>query len=91
VELGLPRDVYRGNLAKFEQDGRLADALLHTGHRTIVEASPLDTIWGIGLAKDDPDAQVPSRWRGTNWLGVALMRVRDAIREKRGLRPAGPA
>ena len=76
--------VYRANLAKFEQNGELYDLLLATGDRTIVEASPEDAIWGIGLAQDDPRAQDPSQWRGTNWLGVALMQVRDELRRRKG-------
>ena len=75
--------VYRGNLARFKQDERLAARLLATGDKTIVEASPKDCIWGIGLSADDPAAQDPSQWRGTNWLGIALIQVRETIRESR--------
>lgn len=76
--------VYRGNLAKFEQNARFGGALLKTGGRTIVEASPLDAIWGIGLSKDDPRALQPAQWLGTNWLGVAIMQVRDELQRRRG-------
>lgn len=73
--------VYRGNLARFTQDERLAARLRATGDKTIVEASPKDFIWGIGLSADDPAAQDPSQWPGANWLGIALMQVRQAIRD----------
>jgi len=53
--------------------------LLRTGERVLVEASPVDRIWGIGLARDDPAATDPSRWRGLNLLGFALMAVRDFL------------
>lgn len=46
----------------------------------IVEAGPVDPIWGIGLAADSPDARHPERWRGHNLLGKALMDVRDRLR-----------
>ena len=72
--------VYSGNLARFSQHRGSRAELLATGDRTIVEASPLDRIWGIGLAPDDPAAQDPAQWRGTSWLGVALMQVREALR-----------
>jgi len=72
--------VYAGNLARFSQDAETRQTLLSTGDRTIVEASPTDRIWGIGLAQDDPKALDPAQWRGTNWLGVALMQVRETLR-----------
>ncbi len=73
------RIVVEGNLAKFGQHKDLRDFLLRTGRRVIVEASPRDRIWGIGLGKDNPDALVPSRWKGLNQLGFALMEVRDRL------------
>jgi ribA/ribD-fused uncharacterized protein len=76
--------VYTGNLAKYEQNAELRELLLQTGDRTIVEASPEDRIWGIGLAQDDPRAQDPTQWQGTNWLGIALMQVRDELRRRMG-------
>lgn len=72
--------VYTGNLARFSQNGDLRDTLLATGDRTIVEASPKDRIWGIGLGQDDPRASDPSQWPGSNWLGIALMQVRETLR-----------
>ena len=71
--------VGKGNRAKFEQHPELRDYLLGTRNRVLVEASPLDRVWGIGLAADDPRAERPSSWRGENLLGFALMTVRDAL------------
>lgn len=71
--------VCAGNLARFSQDPTMGAALLATGEKTIVEASPRDRIWGIGLAPDDPRALDPAKWRGTNWLGTALMQARDTL------------
>ena len=76
--------VYHGNYARFEQNGQMAMALLDTGDRTIVEASPMDRVWGVGLAKEDPRVLDPAKWRGANWLGMALMQVRDELRRHRG-------
>lgn len=72
--------VVTGNLAKFGQHEELRDYLLATGERVLVEASPLDRIWGIGLGRDDPAAADPRRWRGANLLGFALMDVREGLR-----------
>ncbi|TDB90130.1 NADAR family protein [Actinomadura sp. 7K534] len=71
--------VTRGNEAKFAQHGDMRDYLLGTRDRILVEASPLDRIWGIGLAADDPRAEDPAAWRGENLLGFALMAARDAL------------
>ncbi|MBN9414177.1 MAG: NADAR family protein [Candidatus Eremiobacteraeota bacterium] len=71
--------VVRGNQARFTQNPDLADFLRKTGDRVLVEASPLDRIWGIGLAEDDPRCQDPEQWLGPNLLGFALMEVRSRL------------
>jgi ribA/ribD-fused uncharacterized protein len=72
--------VVRGSVAKFGQSPALGAYLLNTGERVLVEASPRDPIWGIGLAERDPLATQPDRWRGLNLLGFALMEARRALR-----------
>jgi ribA/ribD-fused uncharacterized protein len=72
--------VVAGNLAKFSQNGDVREYLLSTRDHVLVEASPLDRVWGIGLAEDDSGAGRPSQWRGLNLLGFALMEVRDRLR-----------
>ncbi len=71
--------VTEGNVAKFSQRADLRGHLLATGDAVLVEASPLDRIWGIGLAAEHPDALDPRRWKGLNLLGFALMRARARI------------
>ncbi len=71
--------VVRGNLAKFRQNDELKRFLLGTHRRVLVEASPVDRVWGIGLAGDDPKVADPEAWRGLNLLGFALMEARDQI------------
>jgi ribA/ribD-fused uncharacterized protein len=71
--------VVAGNLAKFGRHDDLRAFLRGTGRRVLVEASPMDRIWGIGLTRDDPAAADPARWRGLNLLGFALMQVRDSL------------
>jgi ribA/ribD-fused uncharacterized protein len=74
--------VVEGNVAKFGQHEDLARYLLSTGDRVLVEASPRDQIWGIGMGAGNPDARSPGRWRGLNLLGFALMEVRSALRAR---------
>jgi len=71
--------VVRGNLLKFSQHPPLAAFLRQTGSRVLVEASPVDSIWGIGLAQHHPDAAQPAKWPGLNLLGFALMEVRAQL------------
>ncbi len=71
--------VKKGNLYKFGQNPDLKTYLLNTKNQVLVEASPVDTIWGIGMAKDNPAAAQPEQWKGLNLLGFALMEVRDEL------------
>lgn len=71
--------VVNANLAKFSQKSELREFLINTGSRVLVEASPVDKIWGIGLAQDNPASENPNTWKGLNLLGFALMEVRDQL------------
>jgi ribA/ribD-fused uncharacterized protein len=71
--------VVDGNTRKFSRHPEMRAFLLGTGDRVLVEASPLDRVWGIGLREDDPRAGDPAQWRGPNLLGFALGAVRDVL------------
>lgn len=71
--------VKQGNLHKFSQDEEMKTFLKNTQNRVLVEASPYDKIWGIGLTKDAKNVENPETWRGLNLLGFALMEVRDEL------------
>lgn len=71
--------VVAGNIAKFGQNAALGSFLLQTRERILVEASPVDRVWGIGLSRDDPRSQDPATWRGDNLLGFALMAARGQL------------
>lgn len=74
------RDVtYNGIYAKFSQPD-MKEIILSTGNKCIVEASPFDKIWGIGLGIDDTKhIDNVLNWQGSNWLGQVTMRVRDDL------------
>jgi len=68
--------VYMANKYKFTQNKILKQALLNTKGTTLVEASPYDKVWGIGLGEKDPQALNRSNWRGQNLLGEILTELR---------------
>ncbi|GJF25140.1 NADAR family protein [Streptomyces sp. HO565] len=76
------RIVVEGSVHKFASDPALRAFLLDTGDRVLVEASPVDRVWGIGLTADDEAATDPERWRGENLLGFALMVARGRLRRR---------
>lgn len=71
--------VLRGNMEKFRQNPELRAFLMGTRNRILVEASPRDRIWGIGMGRHNPDAENPMKWRGKNLLGFALSEARDRL------------
>lgn len=71
--------VFAGNYARFRQNAEQRELLFSTRGTTLVEASPHDRVWGIGLSADDPRARDRSQWLGLNLLGETLTRVREAL------------
>lgn len=70
--------VEHGNWLKFSQSEKCRKALIETGWRMIVEASPSDRVWGIGFDADMAEGR-EAEW-GANKLGLALEKVRDKVR-----------
>lgn len=66
-------------LEKFKQNENLKKQLLDIKETLIVEASPYDKVWGIGLSEEVAQDLLPSQWKGTNWLGKVLMKVRNDL------------
>ena len=71
--------VTKGNFEKFKQNPDYKEFLLKTGNKVIVEASPFDKIWGIGMKQQNEKIHNPLLWNGLNLLGFALMKVRDEL------------
>jgi hypothetical protein len=70
--------VIEGNCSKFYQDRRLLEYLISTGNKTLVEASPYDNIWGVGISQESDRILDEKNWTGRNYLGKSLMVVRDS-------------
>ena len=73
---------YQANLAKFSQNSDLKNFLMQTDDAVLVEASPNDRVWGIGMKRTDYNATNEREWRGQNLLGKCLMRARETIRQE---------
>lgn len=73
--------VFQANFAKFSQNSELKEELLSTKGTILVEASPYDNIWGVGLDESDSRINNPNTWKGENLLGFALTEVREYLLE----------
>ena len=69
----------QGLAAKFKQNPPLSDFLINTKDSELVEASPYDTFWGVGISMKSPEILTKSNWKGENHLGTLLMEVRDTL------------
>ena len=71
--------LYDGLKLKFEQNDKLRNLLKNTGNKILIEASPTDCIYGIGMSSSNPNIKNPQEWKGLNMLGRALMELRKKI------------
>jgi ribA/ribD-fused uncharacterized protein len=74
--------VLDGNMYKFNQNPQTLEFLLGTGDKWLVEASPYDKVWGIGMDSKNPDCIYPEKWKGLNLLGKALMIAREQLKQR---------
>ena len=74
--------MYRACLEKFGQNHAMGAELLSTGNKILVEASPYDKIWGIGMAENDAGVEDKANWKGLNLLGEVLVKVRTTLRNE---------
>ncbi|CAL2044047.1 unnamed protein product [Caenorhabditis brenneri] len=80
----ISRDVmFHACLEKFSQNEKCRKFLFRTHGMNLAEASPTDKIWGIGLDSADKRCEDPKLWRGKNWLGEVLDRVREELWDKK--------
>lgn len=69
---------------QYSQNDKMKKELFATFNKTLVEASPRDRLWGIGLGQDNKKVHDKKLWRGKNLLGYALTEVRDTLLKKNG-------
>lgn len=74
--------VIGGSIARFAANPAIAKQLLGTGDRALVEGSPYDRLWGVGITWDDPKIEDEQNWRGHNLLGQALVAARTVLAER---------
>ena len=72
---------------QFSQNPEMKKILFDTYPKILVEASPRDRLWGIGMGANNPNAENPDKWRGKNLLGYCLVAVRDKLMKEEGLIP----
>jgi ribA/ribD-fused uncharacterized protein len=82
-EVNARKIVTQACLLKFTQNQDLLTLLLDTKEDILVEASPYDKIWGIGLTQKDAIKIESSKWPGKNWLGECLMAVKQLLAKAR--------
>ena len=71
--------MYKCCLAKFSQNEKLELFLVSTGKNSIAEGNPRDSLWGVALPVSNPNIFSKDLWKGKNWMGDILTRVRDTL------------
>ena len=71
--------MYKAVFLKFSSDKKLSQQLIKTENKILVEGTPVDLIWGVGIKWDDNRILDEKNWKGNNLLGKVLMRVRKDL------------
>jgi len=71
--------VRQGNYCNFDQNQLKLNQLHATINTTMVEASPHDYTWGIGLGEYDSRSQKRDTWLGQKKLSQILTEIREDI------------
>lgn len=72
--------MYNINVSKYRNSSYLADVLLDTNEKLIVEGRE-DNIWGVGISLYDNRILNQSLWTGENRLGKILMQIREDLKK----------
>lgn len=77
----------RGIYHKFTQNPSLLKKLLDPIYdgKEFVEASPFDTIWGIGMDENNEQIHNKENWLGLNLMGQAINDVRERLKDEKWL------
>lgn len=78
-EDSIQKIVTRGLAQKFEENNDLKTFLRNTGSNELVEASPRDTLFGIGLGMSNEAKTDKSKWRGKILQGQMLQKIRSEM------------
>jgi ribA/ribD-fused uncharacterized protein len=74
--------VRQANFLKFSQNSDLKEIMINHKDLILVEASPVDRVWGIGLHFSSDLVLNEKNWKGKNLLGECIMYARNKIISK---------
>lgn len=73
------RVMYMVIKGKFSTNGYYKTALENTGSKIMVEASPYDKVWGIGLSAEKAKNIPENQWPGQNLLGKMMTKYKQDV------------
>lgn len=78
----IPEAILPALKAKVRQHQVVRDTLMGTNNKSIGEAAKYDSVWGIGMALDNPDVLNKGKWpKEGNIMGKAWEKARETIKK----------
>lgn len=76
------QNIYKVHITeKFKQNHDIKSIMMATQNKIFVEASPYDSIWGIGMSESNAKKLDPSEWKGSNLLGKILTEIKNEFKK----------